>query len=244
MAFELAATPFRRLKLASFAPLISAERAVCPKCKSSRKYFCYTCFIPVGISESSLPTVELPLQVDIIKHSLERVGKSTSSHARILSPHSVNIHIYPDIPSYSDTNKVLLLFPGPETPSLDSLLPGKTTEHKQCSTGVSSAKRQRLQRPLCERLIVVDSTWSQAKRITADDRLHDIPRVQLKQAETFFWRKQSKPSHYLATIEAIYYFFKQLHELQEERSYDGQYDNLLYFFAFQYLLIKNKKETK
>ena len=113
MAFELAATPFRRLKLASFAPLMyesafptvlmltaslivvfivlssSAERAVCPKCKSSRKYFCYTCFIPVGISESSLPTVELPLQVDMCVY----VPRVRILHTRIID---MTIMLYSD----------------------------------------------------------------------------------------------------------------------------------------------------
>jgi hypothetical protein len=113
MSFSRERTPFKHLKLASFAPLISAERTSCPKCRSSRKYFCYTCYIPVGISPDCLPTVKLPLPVDIIKHKLERVGKSTAAHACTLSPHSVNIHIYPDIPSYPDKSKVLLLYPSP-----------------------------------------------------------------------------------------------------------------------------------
>jgi hypothetical protein len=166
MSFSRERTPFKHLKLASFAPLISAERTSCPKCRSSRKYFCYTCYIPVGISPDCLPTVKLPLPVDIIKHKLERVGKSTAAHACTLSPHSVNIHIYPDIPSYPDKSKVLLLYPSPDVPSLESLVSGQIKDPNESPTDSSATKKKCVQGTLCERLIVIDSTWSQAKRIS------------------------------------------------------------------------------
>jgi hypothetical protein len=208
MSFSRERTPFKHLKLASFAPLMygfsflfsstdiednchlyrSAERTSCPKCRSSRKYFCYTCYIPVGISPDCLPTVKLPLPVDIIKHKLERVGKSTAAHACTLSPHSVNIHIYPDIPSYPDKSKVLLLYPSPDVPSLESLVSGQIKDPNESPTDSSATKKKCVQGTLCERLIVIDSTWSQAKRISEDKRLKDVQRVQLKQVETLFWR--------------------------------------------------------
>ena len=46
-----------------------------------------------------------------IKHRLEVEGKSTSSHAKILAPDDVSIHIYPSVPHYQDTSRVLLLYP-------------------------------------------------------------------------------------------------------------------------------------
>ena len=46
-----------------------------------------------------------------IKHCAEVEGKSTSSHARILAPDDVAIHIYPEVPHYQDTSRVLLLYP-------------------------------------------------------------------------------------------------------------------------------------
>ena len=46
-----------------------------------------------------------------IKHRLEVEGKSTSSHAKILAPGDVSIHIYPSVPHYQDTSRVLLLYP-------------------------------------------------------------------------------------------------------------------------------------
>jgi hypothetical protein len=39
----------------------------------------------------------------------------------------------------------------------------------------------------------------------------------------------------LATIEAIYFFFKEFNA-----NYQGEYDDLMYFYAHQYELIQNK----
>lgn len=96
-----------------------------------------------------------------------------------------------------------------DAPSLETLLTSETKESSPGANGSSAAKKQCLQRLSCDRLVLIDSTWSQAKRIAAvclkfmncsqlvsldhyslqqDKRLADIPRVQLKQAETLFWR--------------------------------------------------------
>ena len=65
-----------------------------------------------------------------------------------------------------------------------------------------------------------------------------------------FWRHQKgKPKEYLATIEvqkfsykkydlfffqAIYYFMVDYHKVISEKPYNGEYDNLLFFFKFMY----------
>jgi hypothetical protein len=61
---------------------------------------------------------------------------------------------------------------------------------------------------------------------------------------SLFWRHQKNtPLSYLATIEAIYYFFVDLYNITEEKlcektecinKYDGRYDNLLFFFKHTY----------
>lgn len=84
----------------------------------------------------------------------------------------------------------------------------------------------------------------------------------LKNRISQFWRHQKKsPRWYLATVEAIHQFLVELHtynlgetlnhvDLEEEkqtkdvkritkesdlnRPYDGQYDNLLFFFKYMY----------
>lgn len=79
-------------------------RSPCAKCGKSRKFFCYTCYVAVGELESRLPKVQLPIQIDIIKHQREIDGKSTAIHAAILARDNVNIYTFPDIPDYSSAD--------------------------------------------------------------------------------------------------------------------------------------------
>ncbi|GFS59209.1 DTW domain-containing protein 1 [Trichonephila inaurata madagascariensis] len=99
-----------RIDDSSFLDCISA-RGTCPTCKRSRKYYCYTCYVPVKEVSERLPKVSLPIKIDIIKHPKEVDGKSTSAHAAVLAPDDVKIYNYPDFPSY-ENEKVLLIFPG------------------------------------------------------------------------------------------------------------------------------------
>lgn len=46
-----------------------------------------------------------------IKHPKELPGKSTATHARILAPDDVSIHILPDVPDYGSHSRVVLIFP-------------------------------------------------------------------------------------------------------------------------------------
>lgn len=54
-----------------------------------------------------LNVLQLPLKIDIIKHSREIAGKSTAIHAAILAPDDVTIYIYPDVPKYTKDDKVI-----------------------------------------------------------------------------------------------------------------------------------------
>ncbi|XP_022119767.1 tRNA-uridine aminocarboxypropyltransferase 1 [Pieris rapae] len=110
-----------------------------------------------------------------------------------------------------------------------------------------------------DRLVLIDSTWNQSKGIFADSRLQCIPKVVLQNRVSHFWRHQKgSPRWYLSTIEALHQFLLELHicawgcdkkyvsELTQEYSiheeqnhlqckpYNGQYDELLYFFKFMY----------
>lgn len=64
--------------------------------------------------------------------------------------------------------------------------------------------------------------------------------IQLKSRETKFWRHQKdNPATYLSTIEAVHYLVRDYHELfLEDTSYNGEYDNLLFFFSFMYQKIR------
>ncbi|XP_050349915.1 tRNA-uridine aminocarboxypropyltransferase 1 [Nymphalis io] len=110
-----------------------------------------------------------------------------------------------------------------------------------------------------DRLILIDSTWNQSRGIFADKRLQKIPQIVLQNRISQFWRHQKgSPRWYLSTIEALHQLLLELHinawgrskdykndltkhypiHTQENhilcKPYDGQYDNLLYFFKYMY----------
>ena len=64
--------------------------------------------------------------------------------------------------------------------------------------------------------------------------------VELKTEETLYWRYQKgKPTSYLATAEAIYYFVVAVHVNCLGLEYNNEYDNLLFFFKYFYEKIHN-----
>ena len=90
-----------------------------------------------------------------------------------------------------------------------------------------------------------------------------LPAVVIDSEKTRFWRSNmDRPAHFLSTIEAIYYFCRQLHNFmadlvskhrerimaEDEQlllqrqfpPYDGQFDNLLFFFKHTYQVIKKR----
>ena len=92
----------QRFRIASTDFLDEIEgRTLCDRCLRSRKYFCYTCIVPLPEVRDRLPVVSLPVKVDIIKHSQEVDGKSTAIHAPIIAPDDCTIHTFPDIPDWT-----------------------------------------------------------------------------------------------------------------------------------------------
>ncbi|XP_075982928.1 tRNA-uridine aminocarboxypropyltransferase 1 [Anticarsia gemmatalis] len=111
-----------------------------------------------------------------------------------------------------------------------------------------------------ERVVLIDSTWNQSRGIYADKRLQRIPKIVLQNRASQFWRHQrGSPRWYLSTIEALHQLLLEIHLCAWGRSesynsfltnhypihsahvnhphcqpYEGQYDNLLYFFKFLY----------
>ncbi|XP_010889586.2 DTW domain-containing protein 1 [Esox lucius] len=275
------------LKLAPHMELEQAQqrgRLKCSSCGGSRMFFCYTCCCLVGVRQQEIPSVKLPIKIDIIKHPSEVDGKSTAIHAKILSPEYVTIYTYPCIPEYeNETDKVVLVFPGPESVSVEEMtqilqntaatkatdsppeepphkrprakeMPegtqhaeGQTSGAKHTGGGAEAGKEGQIETPepsLLQRVVFIDSTWNQTNRIITDERLQALLRVELKTRKTCFWRHQKgSPDTYLATIEAVYYFLKDYHELCLRQEYTGQYDNLLYFYTFLHTLINKAKTT-
>lgn len=179
-----------------------------------------------------------------MKHPGEIEGKSTAVHAKLLAPDHVNIHIYPDIPDYTKVgqnktfevwlaknycyffqDKAVLVFPGKESKGLDQF------QTSPCdSTGDCVESRFPF-----TKIVFIDSTWNQCHKICQDERIQSLPQIMINSRQTLFWRYQSgKPKEYLSTIEAIYYLCVDFQRYVVQRTYDGEFDNLLFFFKFMY----------
>ena len=82
-------------------------------------------------------------------------------------------------------------------------------------------------------MIIIDCTWNQTKKILKHPALKNLPNVIIDAKETTFWRFQEIDKFNLATIEALYYFVKDYTNCIKGE-YNGEYDNILYFYAYKY----------
>ncbi|RWS15992.1 hypothetical protein B4U79_02682 [Dinothrombium tinctorium] len=209
------------------------QRDICAKCGKSRRYYCYTCLLPMQSITEFLPEVNLPLKVDIIKHAKEVDGKSTSPHAAIIAPHHVRIFIYPDVPDQSG-QRAVLVFPSESAITLE-----------ECFANYNASSSGNERKLPFDKVVFIDSTWRQTKLILNDRRVNSLPMICLRKHLSLFWRHQrEKPLTYLSTIEAIYHFFVDFHHLTEDKSYDGEYDNLLFFFKHTYFKVRDLYSQK
>ncbi|CAG8483869.1 7281_t:CDS:2 [Scutellospora calospora] len=246
-------SPFDNLKISSTEILEKiTERTPCPKCDKPVKYFCYWCYIFVGCDSKEIPRVKLPIKIDVwdftffiikflgqkvllvcgeiscfelIKHNKELDGKSTVAHAKVIAPDDVEIISYLQMPKIKDPDRVLLLYPSPDSKTL-----------------------QEIPRSSFDKLLIVDGTWRQASNMAkTNPELKNIRKVTIKPQKTLFWRYQNKDENHLSTIEALYYFLKEYNEIYEipeetinsdNNEYDGRYDNLLWYFKYFYEFIQ------
>lgn len=232
--------PFVNMRIADHSVLDTIEgRHTCLHCNRSRKFFCYNCLVPVGELGEVLPRVELPIQIDIIKHKKEIDGKSTAVHAAVLAPANVRIHTYPDIPDYRQEEGVVLIFPSATSLTVPQLFERNVQLKIDDNYGLpkgyhmGTLLRQRMDEVVGEtdgqselaipkqytydnlpirRAIFIDSTWNQSRSIFADERVRQLRTVVLQNRLSQFWRHQrGSPRWYLATIEAIHQFLLELH---------------------------------
>jgi DTW domain-containing protein YfiP len=235
--------PFKGLNISPTAPLnLHSDRQSCPVCSKSRKYFCYSCYVPVECLQQYVPHIRLPIKIDIVKHSREVDGKSTAVHAPIIANEDVRMYTFPDIPDYSSEN-ALLVFPGKDSKSLDTILaecvgnPGVTLKESTTFYIDVSKEGEMLENQNFpyNKIVFIDSTWNQCKGMHRHPSLAGLPCVMISSRNTIFWRYQKgKPKEYLATIEAIYYFLVDFHQIVLKTEYKGEYDNMLFFFKFMY----------
>jgi len=92
------------------------------------------------------------------------------------------------------------------------------------------------------KVVFVDSPWQKTRRMLSDPKLTGLKCVHIDLQKTLFWRYQKCGDNCLATIEAIYYFFKEYHT-KKTRNYDGEYDNLLYYYSLFYNIIQDHYKT-
>ncbi|CAL8080777.1 unnamed protein product [Orchesella dallaii] len=220
---------FKDYKIADNSFLDELEgRSPCPECCKSRKFFCYTCYVPMPPLVGKLPDVKLPIKIDIIKHPLEIDGKSTAVHGCILAPNDFRIHIYPELP---DTQKAILVFPSDDAEDAVDFMKRVKDENN----GIFPY----------ERIIFVDSTWNQTWKIRHDPKIVNLPRIKLNGIESLFWRYQrGNPITFLSTIEAVYHMNIIFHKHFISESYNGEYDNLLFFFRYMFNKIRQLYDPK
>ncbi|EDV53225.1 DTW domain-containing protein 1 [Drosophila erecta] len=230
--------PFVHMRISDHSVLDTIEgRHNCRLCNRSRKFFCYSCYVPVGELEELLPRLELPLQVDIIKHKKEIDGKSSAVHAAVLAPRHVRIHTFPDIPDYRAEPGVVLIFPSATALAVPQLFERNVRLQTGDNYGLPKGHhmgtmlRRRMDEVELEepqarherrtwtldnlpvrRAVFIDSTWNQSRGIYADERVRGLRTVVLQNRLSQFWRHQrGSPRWYLATIEAIHQFLLEVH---------------------------------
>ncbi|KAK2947457.1 putative DTW domain protein [Blattamonas nauphoetae] len=190
------------------APFQFKERVKCPQCQRSSLMYCSNCLKP--LPSVPIPHLTLPIPLHIVHHPKEKKSKSTAMHALILAPESTTIHEFPNFPDFNP-KETLCLFPAEDAKLLEDF-------------DVSPFKQ----------VVFIDSTWSQAKQICRDARIQSLTKVRIHDQKTLFWRTQTEAPEFLATIEAIYYFFKEYFEASHKQPYNGEFDNLMFFYAFNY----------
>ncbi|XP_050433525.1 tRNA-uridine aminocarboxypropyltransferase 1 [Adelges cooleyi] len=206
------------------------ERQPCRKCFKSRKYFCYTCYTVNSDLENKIPRLKLPLKIDVIKHSREIAGKSTAIHAALIAPDDVTIYIYPDMPTYTKDDKVILVYPGKSSVSLKEFYNKAKNQAIDESIGAKNCYGE-----VITHALFIDSTWSQSKGILKDSRIAGLPCVKLQIRLSQFWRHQKgSPRWFLATIEAIHQLLVEYTYVAKDTQLCDEYDNLLFFFRFMY----------
>jgi DTW domain-containing protein YfiP len=195
---------FSNLKMS--IPYTFLNRQKCPKCNKSSLMYCPKCRIPLCI----VPNVKLPILLDIVHHPKEKINKSTAIHACVLCPQQTTMWEFPNIPTFNP-EETLVLFPSVEAKSLNEI----------------DLKKFR-------RAVFIDCTWNQTHPIVTHPNIVNLTRIKIQNHRTLFWRYQNESPEFLATIEAIYFFFKEFYTVLNGGTYNSECDDILYFYAFQY----------
>lgn len=238
--FAEAKDPFAHMKFThSPSVLFQCKRQRCPSCAKSSHLYCCNCLRATIPDEFLPPPVQLPVRFDIIHHPQENIHKSTSVHACVLSPQKCALLKFPAaVPEYSASDTVLL-YPTDDAVFLQDLEP----EFVQSIA----------------RVVVIESTWQKGNVVASHPHLQPLRKIKLQGWESTFWRYQELGRHFLSTLEAIYYTSielvnaKQRHNMDEPEEtrvrgspelgvYEGEFDDLLYFYAHNHAIIVRRVE--
>jgi DTW domain-containing protein YfiP len=163
--------------------------------------------------------------VTVLRHPKEKLSKSSIIPSKIISPDHVEIRhdlsIAPIRLESDPYDSVVLLFPSPD------------------AVDVNSMSREELL--AIKRVVLIDSTWHQTKHFLREENLMKLKKVKILTEKTAFWRYQRIAETNLSTIEALYFFFRDfevgLNCAGDYALYDGRYDNILYYYVYNYWLI-------
>ncbi|EAR85600.1 DTW domain protein (macronuclear) [Tetrahymena thermophila SB210] len=226
---------FDTLKTADFSEFLKedSQRQECPNCKKKSKIYCADC-LTVLCEPSQIPKVQLPFRLTIVHHDQEKTKKSSALPVKLLienNEENCKIIHYPshEIPEF-DPDTTLILYP-----------------HKD-STRTLDLDLETMKQ--IKNVVAIDCTWNQTNSILNNFTNPKYKYVRLEEYNTTFWRYQFHQPNCLATIEAIYYFFKEFDcnfsskQISQNYVYDGKYDNLMFFYHWQYEMIQNHYKYK
>jgi hypothetical protein len=251
---------------------LTKERTPCDKCGRRCQWYCPTCLVSVL---PSTPCVRLPVRLDILRGRDEIDTKSTSAHALALAPIDTRIYFLPNFPVYTDPRRVLVLYPCPTSVPISKLYDvafdnAKDRCLRESSTFDEVNEKNEIRKDLASRfdaVLVVDSTWNKVGGVMQMPQMCSLlasgaaTSVHIAKYHTLFWRYQPLGPQCVSTIEAIYYFYRELfietkrlqssftsastitvadNNLDDNDIYDGRFDDLLLFFLGQYHRVQSE----
>ena len=171
-----------------------------------------------------VPTMDLPVKVTVIRHPKEKRSKSSVIPSQILAPKDVEIIHSIEVPEHLTAEKTVLMFPSDDATEITEMTKEELADIK--------------------RVVLIDSTWSQTKYYLRQPILEKMRHVKIQTEKTMFWRYQKgEADTSLATIEALYFFFRDYETRMKYKNYHeyysagGKFDNLLYFYVHNFKVI-------
>jgi DTW domain len=190
-------------------------RVRCPHCNASRQLYCCNCLKILAPPESWPPcilngTLNLPFLLDIILDDRRVVSTGVQIATLLTSSLSssqnrgfrmVDVELDEPIPNYDEEEDGLgtyLLFPGPSSIPLSSVLIPRDNDNDQTEPKTS--------RPRLRRLVILDCKW-RSTSIRLHPTLSKLKKVHLDDppSNSYYWRWHNSGEGMLSTVEAVYF---------------------------------------